>query len=58
LETGFSNTLNDVVDLGCGGVVGHIHNHGDDLSFFAAKKQKPRFYRGFGGIYELSLLTG
>jgi len=23
---------------------------------FAAKKQKPRFYRGFGGILELSLL--
>jgi len=24
---------------------------------FAAKKQKPRFYRGFGGILELSLFT-
>jgi len=29
--------------------------------WFAAKKQKPRFYRGFGGILELSftaLVTG
>jgi len=23
---------------------------------FAAKKQKPRCYRGFGGIFDLSLL--
>jgi hypothetical protein len=55
LESGLADTLNDVVDLLCGGVVGHVHNHGDDLS--CRQKQKPRFYRGFGGIFELSLFS-
>jgi hypothetical protein len=55
LESGFADALNDVVDLLFGGAVGHVHNHGDDLSIFR-QKQKPRFYRGFGGILELSLL--
>jgi hypothetical protein len=49
LESGFPDALNDVVDLFLGGAVGHIHDHGDDLSNFR-QKQKPRFYRGFGGI--------
>jgi hypothetical protein len=57
LESSFADALNDVVDLLFGGAVGHVHNHGDNLSF-PATKQKPRFYRGFGGIFELSLLPG
>jgi hypothetical protein len=34
--------LNDVVDLFFGGAVGHVHDHGDDLSI-CRQKQKPRF---------------
>jgi hypothetical protein len=45
--------LNDVVDLLFGGVVGHVHNHGDDPSFPLPPKTKAAIYRGFGGIFEL-----
>src|SRR5258708_4058816 len=42
LKAGFPDTLNDVFNLLFGGVVGHVHNHGDDLSS-CRQKQKPRF---------------
>jgi hypothetical protein len=32
LIPGFADTLNDVVNLLVGGAVGHVHNHGNDLS--------------------------
>src|ERR1700704_2641952 len=62
LESGFADPLNDVLDLLRSGVVGHVHNHGNGLSIVFCKKvfckkRKPRFYRGFGGIFELSLIT-
>src|SRR3984893_14117616 len=53
LESGFADALNDVLDLLRSGVVGHVHNHGNGLSILLCKKRKPRFYRGFGGIFEL-----
>jgi hypothetical protein len=40
LESGSADTLNDVVYLLFGGVVGHVHNHGDDLSFAAKNKSR------------------
>ncbi|MGA9416019.1 MAG: hypothetical protein WBV60_15125, partial [Terriglobales bacterium] len=62
LESGFAYPLNDVFDLFRGGAVGHVHNHGDDLSVFywlASAKNKSRDgYRGFGGTFKLSLLPG
>src|SRR5579859_1899163 len=51
LEPSLANALDDVFDLGLGGVVGHVHNHGDDLSLYRPKKM-PRFYRGVGGMLE------
>src|SRR5208282_3015714 len=43
LKSGFADALNDVVDLFFGGVVGHVHYHGDDLSIFVfAAKNKSR----------------
>jgi hypothetical protein len=42
LKSGFADALNDVVDLLFGGAVGHIHNHGDNLSICRQNK-KPRF---------------
>jgi hypothetical protein len=40
LESGFADTLNDVIDLLFSGVVGHVHNHGDDPSFPLPPKTK------------------
>src|SRR4029077_17049622 len=50
LESRVADTLNYMLNLLCSGVVGHVHNHGDDPS--CRQKRKPRFYRGFGGISE------
>jgi hypothetical protein len=44
-----------MVDLFFGGAVGHVDDHGDDPFYFAAKNESRDFYRGFGGIFELSL---
>jgi hypothetical protein len=40
LESSFADALNDVVDLLFGGAVGHVHNHGDNLSFPAKNKSR------------------
>ncbi len=37
LESGFADTLNDVLDLLFSGVVGHVDDHGDYLSVLPPK---------------------
>jgi hypothetical protein len=37
LEARFADALNNVFDLLFGGAVGHVHNHGDDLSLWPPK---------------------
>src|SRR5208282_2318380 len=37
LEAGFADALNDMVDLLFSGAVGHVHNHGNDLSLLPPK---------------------
>src|SRR5208337_1647682 len=50
------DALNNVVDLLFGGAVRHVDDHGDYLSVLPPKNESRDFYRGFGGIFELSLL--
>src|ERR1700677_1346114 len=40
LESGFADALNNVVDLLFCGAVRHVYDHGDDLFFFSAAKDK------------------
>src|SRR5208283_1040542 len=51
LKSRLTDTLDNVFDLLFSGAVGHVDNHGDDLSL-DFKTKKPRCARGFGGIFE------
>jgi hypothetical protein len=55
LEPSLADALDNVFDLFFGSAVGHIHNHGDDLSC-GGKKQKPRLLSRLGAeSFELFL---
>jgi hypothetical protein len=58
LESGFADALNDVVDLLFGGAVGHVHNHGDDPFYFAAKNKSRDSIAALAESLELPLLPG